>query len=441
MATLEELEAQKKENSAKWHTATTQAEKDALHQANVNIMGQIDAMTGSKSTYDGATGVWTTTPESRAAASSYDQSESIKKNYAAQLEAGLASLSEQRDRGLAEYNAEAAKLPEQYQAARNSTAAQNAIAKKNFDEQAASAGLNSGTSGQAALARSAVYQANLSGLDRSQAADLAEIERAKANLRAQYNTQFAKLKADSDAALNDALYQEAVRVQNLQREDEQRAEERERYAKEYQDTLRAQSAGVLAQGGDYSAYGELYGWTPEQLQSMTDRYKKELQSNEQKESMDLADWYAQYGDLSKARELGVDPEYRAQRTSTGGNSGGSDGKKSLTDEEIFKMAKDSGGDPKGYLARNYATLGIPYSQIGYFQALYDTWATEKKEREARMANTAATLRKQLAANIPTEKKLDAIDGALSTGSITEAAAQELLRFIGYDDKRLAEYGY
>lgn len=61
--------------------------------------------------------------------------------------------------------------------------------------------------------------------------------------------------------------------------------------------------------------------------------------------MDLADWYAQYGDLSKARELGVDPEYRAQLTSTGGSSGGSSGKKSLTDEEIFQMAQDSGGDP------------------------------------------------------------------------------------------------
>lgn len=60
MATLKELQAQKDKNSAAWHTATTQAEKDRLHQENKKLQQQIDSMNGSTSSFNSASGKWTT---------------------------------------------------------------------------------------------------------------------------------------------------------------------------------------------------------------------------------------------------------------------------------------------------------------------------------------------------------------------------------------------
>ena len=60
--TVEELQAQKDKNSAAWHTATTQEEKDRLHQENVKLQGQIDSITGGSSSFNSSTGKWTSTP-------------------------------------------------------------------------------------------------------------------------------------------------------------------------------------------------------------------------------------------------------------------------------------------------------------------------------------------------------------------------------------------
>lgn len=61
MATIQELQAQKDKNSSAWHTATTQAEKDRLHQENQKLQQQIDNMSGGSSSFNSSTGKWTTT--------------------------------------------------------------------------------------------------------------------------------------------------------------------------------------------------------------------------------------------------------------------------------------------------------------------------------------------------------------------------------------------
>ena len=61
MASVQALREQMNRNSDNWHKATTQAEKDRLHQENVRIQKQIDQMTGSSSTFNSSTGKWTTT--------------------------------------------------------------------------------------------------------------------------------------------------------------------------------------------------------------------------------------------------------------------------------------------------------------------------------------------------------------------------------------------
>lgn len=103
-------------------------------------------------------------------------------------------------------------------------AGQNALARQGFDERAAAAGLSSGAAAQAELARDSVYRGTLAGIDREQANAASEIELTKSKLQSQYESAIAQAKAGGDASLANALYQELVRVQGLNRDDEQRAQ-------------------------------------------------------------------------------------------------------------------------------------------------------------------------------------------------------------------------
>ena len=116
----------------------------------------------------------TTVPEVSAREAA-DYAEFIKQIYAKQLEQELAELSAQ------------------YESGRNQTAAQSEIARRNFSEQANAHGLNSGTSGQAELARSATLQSAL------------------ASLRGQYISAMQSAQSENDIALAQALYSEYVR--------------------------------------------------------------------------------------------------------------------------------------------------------------------------------------------------------------------------------------
>ena len=59
MASIKDLQDQMNKNSAAWHGAS-QAEKDRLHQENQKLQQQIDSMNGSTSSFNSASGKWTT---------------------------------------------------------------------------------------------------------------------------------------------------------------------------------------------------------------------------------------------------------------------------------------------------------------------------------------------------------------------------------------------
>ena len=151
----------------------------------------------------------------------YDLSDYLREQQAAQTERDLARLKAAYEKSMQGYNDAAERLPATYDAAKNHVAAQNAIMKKNFDERAAVSGLNSGTSGQAELARSSAYQAGIAGLDEEQANALSDIDLKKANLESEYQSAIVEARASGDAALANALYEELVRVQGMEREDAQ----------------------------------------------------------------------------------------------------------------------------------------------------------------------------------------------------------------------------
>lgn len=252
MATYEEeIRKQMDANSAAWHTASTQAEKDALHAANEKLASQLN----SNASFNSNTGTWsnlgsgsnsganggnfgmsamlqnavnfanenkdTLVNGAQRLISEYQQEQQqkqatdltqyLKDMYAANTEAALSQLKGAYQSGLAGYEAQEAKLPELYDAQRNRQAAQDAIARMNWDERSAANGMNSGTSGQAALSRSAAYRGALADIDAAQANAQSDIDLAKNNLLTQYQNAIQQTEAQNKSALAQALYNELVR--------------------------------------------------------------------------------------------------------------------------------------------------------------------------------------------------------------------------------------
>ena len=161
------------------------------------------------------------TQQSTTSTSGYDLTEYLKQQAAAKMEADLANLKYAYEKSMAGYDATAEKLPQTYDTARNSAAAQNALAKQYFNEYAAASGLSSGAAGQAALAQSSTYQRNISNLDQAQANALSEIDLNKSDLQREYEYAIAEAEATGNSDLASALYQELIRVQGLERADAQ----------------------------------------------------------------------------------------------------------------------------------------------------------------------------------------------------------------------------
>ena len=144
-----------------------------------------------------------------------DGSDYLKELYAKKVAAELAALKSAYEQNTATLDASRAQIAPVYDIARNSAANQNALSRGAFQEMAVANGLNTGTTGLAALAQDVVLQQNLSQIDREQAEKTAAIDLQRSQLDTEYRNAIAKAEATGDAELANALYEEYVRQQNL----------------------------------------------------------------------------------------------------------------------------------------------------------------------------------------------------------------------------------
>ncbi len=144
-----------------------------------------------------------------------DGNDYLKELYAKKVAAELAALKSAYEQNTATLDANRAQIAPVYDIARNSAANQNALSRGAFQEMAVANGLNTGTTGQAALAQDVVLQQNLSEIDREQAEKTAAIDLQRSQLDTEYRNAIAKAEATGDAELANALYEEYVRQQNL----------------------------------------------------------------------------------------------------------------------------------------------------------------------------------------------------------------------------------
>lgn len=260
-----------------------------------------------------------------------DGSDYLKELYAKKVAAELAALKSAYEQNTATLDASRAQIAPVYDIARNSAANQNALSRGAFQEMAVANGLNTGTTGQAALAQDVVLQQNLSQIDREQAEKTAAIDLQRSQLDTEYRNAIAKAEATGDAELANALYEEYVRQQNL-------------YAKYGGQT------GGSASGGSGAAAVVKPNLTASQVQSAL---KNGIVTDDVISAFDYYYGQGAYDSLYGTGRL------TAGTTGTAKTGGGSTGKKkgsysngSLTNEQVKQLQKYYGVSQDGKWGAN-----------------------------------------------------------------------------------------
>ena len=247
---------------------------DAIHAQAEAIRAQYGYSGGA----DGSTyiPVSTTGVTKSALQTSASQQDYITAMYKAQQAQRLAALNTAYEENVNTLSTAAAAIPETYNTARDKTAASAEQSRAAFNERAVSAGLNSGTGGQAELAMRNTLAGNLSALDRQQAASTSELAAQRTQLATDYNNAIAQAVSESDLARAQALYTEAVRVDDSLVSSSQSQVSFDQQYQQYQNRLAQSSAEALAAStGDFSGYKAAFGWTDAQQAAAEAQWKKQ----------------------------------------------------------------------------------------------------------------------------------------------------------------------
>ena len=165
------------------------------------------------------------------------RTDAINQMYDAQKAQREAELKSAYEQSLSAQKAAQEKIAPQYQQSANDLATQYERNRRNFNQQAAASGINTGAGSQAALAQNNEYLRAFGGLRAAEGEAQAEAARKMADLETQYKTAVASALADNDFNRAQMLYKEGV-------DSEERA---------------LKDAQILAQFGDFSGFASLYG--------------------------------------------------------------------------------------------------------------------------------------------------------------------------------------
>ncbi|NCB52863.1 MAG: hypothetical protein EOM54_13470 [Clostridia bacterium] len=386
-------------NSAAWGSSSADNQQK-LHGQNVNLASTLGAL-GYQTSYD-PNGAWTISgAESNVTAGKKDGAQAaedyrasaaadsgssgglpsasskesyINSYYTAAQQAAIDALDASYRQNVIDLDATAAKIPATYYTAKNEAAVQNAQGNQAFNEYAAASGLNSGAGGQAALASSNQLQSNLSGIAQQQANAVADIDTQRAKVKAQYQSAVAQAIADNDLQKASTLYEDMVRVEesmistaqaqasldtNADQTKYERDQAQEATAKEDAATAKADAKGrvdnYLAMGGNVASLDPALvaasGYTAAELAAQEAYYAKAAAAT-------------------------------TKTTSSGGSSSGS-GSGAQDYDNLFADALAS-GNPSSFISNNYKKYGFT-SSTG-LSSDYGTWA-ENKNAEETAANT------------------------------------------------------
>ena len=240
-----------------------------------------------------------------------DQSESINKIYDAQQKAKTDALKAAYDQNMADYDAQAAKIPQTYNEARRQVSTQADISRANLNEQMAGSGINVGAGSQLALSQQNSRNAAMGKVSTAEADALSDLEAQRQKVKAAYQNAVAQAISENDAARAKALYTEAQRVDNSIVNTAVKQLSVDTTLAENERSRLEQQAATLAKYGDFSGYAAL-GYSQDQIDAM------------QKV------WGAQNPKLYYERTGTYPASYTASNRRTGGGGGGGGGDDTIT---------------------------------------------------------------------------------------------------------------
>ena len=243
-----------------------------------------------------------------------DQSESINKIYDAQQKAKTDALKAAYDQNMADYDAQAAKIPQTYNEARRQVSTQADISRANLNEQMAGSGINVGAGSQLALSQQNSRNAAMGKVSTAEADALSDLEAQRQKVKAAYQNAVAQAISENDAERAKALYTEAQRVDNSIVNTAVKQLSVDTTLAENERSRLEQQAATLAKFGDFSGYAAL-GYSQDQIDAM------------QKV------WGAQNPKLYYERTGRYPASYTASNSRTGGGGGGGGGDDTITPVE------------------------------------------------------------------------------------------------------------
>ena len=196
-----------------------------------------------------------------------DQSENINKIYDAQQKVKTDALKAAYDQNMADYDAQAAKIPQTYNEARRQVSTQADISRANLNEQMAGSGINTGAGSQLALSQQNSRNAAMGKVSSAEADALSALEAQRAKVKTAYQNAVAQAISENDAARAKALYTEAQRVDNSIVNTAVKQLSVDTTLAENDRSRLEQQAATLAKYGDFSGYAAL-GYSQDQIDAM-----------------------------------------------------------------------------------------------------------------------------------------------------------------------------
>lgn len=315
----------------------------------------------------------------------------IRDMYAANSASQLAALKAAYEQNVLDYNAQDDLISKQAQQLRNQAASQNDLQRMYMNEMGIMQGLNTGATGQMALAQSAALQGSFADIGTQEQQALADSALERSKLKVQYSAAVDQAIAQNDYELANALYQEYVRQDNLAKQAAAEAQEQANWQAKFdyqkqQDAWNnaAAQAELLAGFGDFSGYKAL-GYSDAQIAMMQNA------------------WNAQYGTPAVGTT-------GTTSTSPGYNNGG------LTPDQVKVLQNYYGVTADGAWGKNStnAAGGMTAAQA---------W-------EAYLSGPLKSIEQSVGMNRTSNGQATAIQNALTSGRITEAQAEAMLKKFG-----------
>lgn len=315
-----------------------------------------------------------------------DASQYLQEMYAQQIAAQLAALKSTYEQNVADIQAQDDLITSTYDKQRNQAAAQNDLQRMQMNELGLMQGLNTGASGQMALAQSAALQGNLATIGSQEAQSLADNALNLTKLTAQYKNAADQAAAEGNAQLASALYNEYVRQQELALQQQAAAQEQANWEAKmaYQ-----QQQDALAQ----------QNW-----QAQFDYQKAQDDLNYQLTLQKL------YGSSAGNTGSTVRTRTPVKAPSVGYNNG------NLTNEQVKVLQNHYGVTADGLWGKNSSNAagGLTAAQA---------W-------DAFQSGPLKSIEQSVGMNRTSTGQANAIQKALQAGSITEAQAEAMLRKFG-----------